>query len=60
MAKCSCRLQNSGFASNMSKEIFNIFKSSITEGNFIVIVCYNLVFNMKILVQNLGSYMMIG
>lgn len=60
MAKCSCRLQNSGFASNMGKEIFNIFKSSITEGNFIVIVCYNLVFNMKILVQNLGSYMMIG
>ena len=60
-AKCNCYFQNTGSASvSMGEEVFDIFKSSLSEGHYIVIKCYNLVFNFDILVKNYGSYSMIA
>ena len=60
-AKCNCYFQKTGSGSvSMGEEVFDIFKSSLSEGNYIVIKCYNLVFNFDILVKNYGSYSMIA
>ena len=58
--KCECSVNNSGIdtldITHISgKNIYKSFLSTMKYSNYKVMICYNLVFNLKIFMQNYGS-----
>ena len=63
ISKCSCQVKNivksgsSGFS--IDKEIANQFKAILTDSNYQVVKCSNLVFTFSIFSHNIGNYFLL-
>ena len=65
-AECDCQIKNQKIKTYLSElefdknEMVDEFYETLKYSNFRVIVCYKLVFNLKVFLGNIGGFVMIG
>jgi hypothetical protein len=65
-AECDCQIKNQKIKTDLSQlefdknEMVDEFYETLKYSNFRVIVCYELVFNLKVFLGNIGGFFMIG
>ena len=59
-ATCLCQGVDVGTSDSIGKQVFSLFEDTLISSNYKVIICYNVVFSVDTLTNNIGSYCLLG
>lgn len=59
-ATCLCQGVDVGSSDSIGKQVFSLFEDTLISSNYKVIICYNVVFSVETLTNNIGSYCLLG